>query len=581
MTLFGDPYLSCDISIKSSHTIKTLISPIFSSNTATGTEYIYLERLRPVGVCSHRYMALKHPLQSCYYWHGAIHLHFRGNVNISIHEGETVGRDGSIGCLEYINQEDNESQTSGCEIQEYESVSQCGKKLKIMSNINRLEAGPTTTLATVCDMQCPDNCSCILNDREVMYSCSIENEPPKNRRVFLLFPSNISILDMSENGLTAIKSDSFSTIGKFIIALNLCSNSLESLPAGIFHGLPNLLYLDLHDNSLMSLPAGSFHGLLKLNCLYLNDNSFVSLQAELFHDLHKLYMLRLGYNFLASLPARLFLTLHNLHILTITSNRITHVAPNTFSNLTSLKLFYFASNQLTFLSLNLFDDLVNLRLLDLSNNKLTHIPRLGHMTKLSVINLVGNKLTGITQEMFDGVAEDCTITVDQPVVCVCYMNKSESCFNTGMQSPYLTCGWLLSLTVLSIFTWILGLCATLGNGFVLLWRQLSQRGHEKTVQSVLLCNLAMSDLLMGIYMVIIATADVYYGEYFPMNAKEWRSGFTCRMASTLAIISSEASVFFVTLISVDRFINIKFPYTIHKLRIKSTWWIHLWYGVFP
>ena len=222
--------------------------------------------------------------------------------------------------------------------------------------------------------------------------------------------------------------------------------------------------------------------------------------------------------------------------------------------------------------MHLFDDLVNLELLDLSNNKLTHIPRLGHMTKLNVINLVGNKLTGITQEIFDGVAEDCTIAVDQPVVCVCYMNKSESCFNTKKQSPYLTCGWLLSLTVLSIFTWILGLCATLGNGFVLLWRQLNQRGRENKVQSVLLSNLAVSDLLMGIYMIIIASADVYYGEYFPMNAEEWRSGFTCRIASTLAITSSEASVFFVTLISLDRFINIKFPYTIHKLRINSTRW---------
>ena len=77
---------------------------------------------------------------------------------------------------------------------------------------------------------------------------------------------------------------------------------------------------------------------------------------------------------------------------------------------------------------------------------------------------------------------------------------------------------------------------------MLLWRQLKEGGHENKVQGILLSNLALSDLLMGIYMIIIASADAYYGEYFPMNAEEWRTGFICRIASTLAITSCEASV---------------------------------------
>ena len=80
----------------------------------------------------------------------------------------------------------------------------------------------------------------------------------------------------------------------------------------------------------------------------------------------------------------------------------------------------------------------------------------------------------------------------------------------------------------------------------------------------------MSDLLMGIYMISIASADVHYGQYFPMNAEHWRSSVLCRIAGTVAITSSEASVLFVTFISIDRFINIKFPYGIHKLRVRST-----------
>ena len=156
----------------------------------------------------------------------------------------------------------------------------------------------------------------------------------------------------------------------------------------------------------------------------------------------------------------------------------------------------------------------------------------------------GNPLTGITHEHFNGIPDTVNTFVDRPVICVCYMNSSDTCFNTKERSPYLTCSSLLSLTALSIFTWILGICATIGNGFVLLWKQSRYSGKENNVQSLILSNLAASDLLMGIYMIIIASTHAYYSEYFPMNAEDWRSGLICRIATTLAFTSSEASVFF-------------------------------------
>ena len=80
--------------------------------------------------------------------------------------------------------------------------------------------------------------------------------------------------------------------------------------------------------------------------------------------------------------------------------------------------------------------------------------------------------------------------------------------------------YFASCEPLSVFTWNLGVCVTFSNGFVLLRRQLNQRRHENKVQSFLLSNLAASDLHTGIYMIIIASTDVYYGKYFPMNADE-------------------------------------------------------------
>ena len=72
------------------------------------------------------------------------------------------------------------------------------------------------------------------------------------------------------------------------------------------------------------------------------------------------------------------------------------------------------------------------------------------------------------------------------------------------------------------------------------------------------------------------------------SAENWRSGVTCKIAGTISILSSEASVFFVTLISIDRFINIKFPYSHRKLTKKSSavtvgvmWLIAITLGIVP
>ena len=102
-----------------------------------------------------------------------------------------------------------------------------------------------------------------------------------------------------------------------------------------------------------------------------------------------------------------------------------------------------------------------------------------------------------------------------------------------------------------------------GNMFVLIWRK--RGAHKKNVMSILLRHLAASDFLMGIYVFIIASADIYFGNNFPMQSESWRSSITCRTSGAISIISSEASVFFVTVISIERFVAIKFPHSSRKL----------------
>ena len=75
--------------------------------------------------------------------------------------------------------------------------------------------------------------------------------------------------------------------------------------------------------------------------------------------------------------------------------------------------------------------------------------------------------------------------------------------------------------------WLIILNALCRNIFVLSYRKIKR--DKGQIQTFLLSNLAMSDLLMGIYMLLIASADIHFGESFPMQAETWRSGITFKL----------------------------------------------------
>lgn len=125
-------------------------------------------------------------------------------------------------------------------------------------------------------------------------------------------------------------------------------------------------------------------------------------------------------------------------------------------------------------------------------------------------------------------------------------------------------------SLLRAFMWIIGLSACAGNVFVLLWRVKSKTLNKtQTVQAIFAANLALSDLLMGIYMLILAVTDLVFGDHFYQISDVWRSSMFCRVAGFLVLVSSEASLLMVTLTTIDRFLNLVFPFSNKHLGKKS------------
>ena len=131
---------------------------------------------------------------------------------------------------------------------------------------------------------------------------------------------------------------------------------------------------------------------------------------------------------------------------------------------------------------------------------------------------------------------------------------------------------------LQICIWILGILAFLGNLFVIIWRLIDK--EENRVQSFLLTNLAVADMLMGVYLLTIAIMDVRWrGEYFKHDI-DWRSGLGCQIVGVLSMLSSEVSVLILTIITMDRFLCIVFPFKFKRLTFKTASFVCLVVWIF-
>ena len=116
--------------------------------------------------------------------------------------------------------------------------------------------------------------------------------------------------------------------------------------------------------------------------------------------------------------------------------------------------------------------------------------------------------------------------------------------------------------------WILGSIALFGNVLVLIWR--GRTRSDSKVHSMLLFNLAVSDLLMGVYLVVIGSADVYYrGSYFVFT-DQWKRSPLCQFSGFVSSLSCEASVLILTTMTSDRYVTIVHPFKDFGLKARGT-----------
>lgn len=363
-----------------------------------------------------------------------------------------------------------------------------------------------------CDLSCPAQCNCI--GQWVSCKNAGLTELPAN-----FVSKSVRKLDLSGNrlgpNLISANFSAYHDLGELI----LDHNQIELLVPRKFAQLRNLYKLDLSNNQIHSLKRGAFAGLRRVTQLLLESNPDLQF-----------------------LEPEAFLGLSSLQILNISSSRILTLKKNTFDGLTSLRHLLLQSNMIVEIEDGAFRSLNSLVSLDMRGNEIRHFTK-----------LVFNDLKSLRNLSTDSFKFCCMVNKQIP---------TDRCL--PLPDEISDCEDLLSSPIQRTCIWIAGGVSVVGNllGIACTWKDRfgQKERKEDRVNSTLLLSLGCSDLLMGIYLIIIAAVDFDYRGIYIENSDNWRESFTCNFCGFLSTISSVVSVFTLVFIALNRFAEICKPF---------------------
>ena len=344
---------------------------------------------------------------------------------------------------------------------------------------------------------CPSDCKCT----GYSLDCSFQNLSS-----FPNIPDQSRSLILSGTNLT-LTNDSLVNFF-YLVYLDLSSNNIKELLPFTFRNQVNILELNLENNRISYIKGHTFNGLSSLKYLLLKHNTIKSIEKNSFFGASRLTVLDLSYQ------------------------EISHMDTGSFYGLRSLTRMSLKQNNLVSLKYGVFAGLEMIKELDIQHNS----------------------LETIESDIFSHLPELSTLRTDAYKFC-CLALRVENC--SPLPDEYSSCSDLLSAPALQIAVWIIGIISVVGNLFVVIWRSVKDR---RTVASTLILNLGLSDCLMGLYLVIVASADTYYRGVYIFYADLWRSSIICNLAGFLSIVSSEVSVFTMVIMTVDRVMMVVFPF---------------------
>ena len=394
-----------------------------------------------------------------------------------------------------------------------------------------MNQGHCVMLNEVCDgvKNCPNGDDELFCNVSCPLACTCDGLSAQCTNASMVYvPTSLSVdtrlLNLSHNSIEYIRGEEFENTTQ-LVHLNIAKNLLLNISSNAFVYLKNLHFLDLSYNALEYLRKNTFNGLCNLKVLLLFGNKKLKfLEAGVFNGLDSLPLLEINSLSLDSIVGETFVGLKSLTYLNLSINNIKSIKNDGLKGMSHLKVLDISTNNIATFSPDIFKDLISLSFLKSDSYMICCV-----------------KPNGVTED---------------------------NCL--PKQDAFSSCEDLMRNNILRTCLWVFGIMSFIGNAFVLTWRLHTRKAGRDTTNRFLVSNLAASDIIMGIYLLSIASVDAIYRGRYIWNESQWRKSGFCLLLGMIATISSLGSVLILCLISVDRFICICFPFSDLKLTLKKS-----------
>ena len=360
----------------------------------------------------------------------------------------------------------------------------------------------------LCNVTCPSECLC----RGLALLCSVHPSIRLNPQIRYLDAQN-SQITLQELPMSW-----------YLVHLNLANCSLTNLS---FMNFPNLRFLDLSMNGLRIVNVSIFTVLENLESVSFSGNPLGQIYSDYDSSIEQttLRTIDLSRTKLKVFSSKAFSNFSRLQSLNLSYTDIHTILPGGFRFTPLLTYLYMAGSPVKTFPEDLYRELTHIRYISAQTHKLC-----------------------------------CKILLlDHSQSMVCHANRDELS----------SCEDLLRNEIYRAFLWITGFLSVLGNVFCFVVRTCAQRKVTASGFHLFVTNLSISDLLMGVYIAMIGAADeVFRGKYARYDGM-WTSSVACKVAGVLSLLSSEVSALTIWLITLDRFIVLRFPFSTLRFERRS------------
>uniref|UniRef100_H2YG05 G-protein coupled receptors family 1 profile domain-containing protein n=1 Tax=Ciona savignyi TaxID=51511 RepID=H2YG05_CIOSA len=139
----------------------------------------------------------------------------------------------------------------------------------------------------------------------------------------------------------------------------------------------------------------------------------------------------------------------------------------------------------------------------------------------------------------------------------CSDGSDECPINSTRNTLFSSQSDMIGNSILRTFFWIMGLSAIIGNTVVIVTtisklKNFSKNSATKNNNCWLVINLAISDCLMGVYLISVSIKGAqFHGKYCYLDL-DWRTSSSCSLLGSLALLSTETSIFIMTIMTTQR-----------------------------